>query len=117
MSVDAARVLIVEDDWLVAQVAAAAVRCSGSVVIGPFPCANEAESRLEACHADAALLDVNVVDGTTFDLARKLRKAGVRMVFHSNWPADRLPKDLADVPLVPKSHGPAMAVAKLIGRS
>lgn len=109
----AARVLIVEDDWFYAQNAVAAVEESGSVVIGPFPSVLDAEEILSSSGADAALLDIDVLDGTTFELARKLIAAQVPVVFHSDWSVDRMPADLCDIPIVSKWKGPSAAVASL----
>lgn len=107
------RVLVVEDDWFLAREIADAVRSADLAIAGPTSCPIEAERIFATSGADAALLDINVGDTTTFDLAKKLVSADVPTIFHSNWSADSLPSDLAFVPLVPKWQGAAKAVATL----
>jgi DNA-binding response OmpR family regulator len=100
------RVLIVEDDPLIAmdleaiasETGAAATVCSS---------VREALARLEAGDFELALLDVDVTDGQTFDVARRLRERNVPVCFVSAVRLVDIPADIADAPLVPKPYRPA----------
>ncbi|NJL07462.1 MAG: response regulator [Methylacidiphilales bacterium] len=73
------RVLIVEDNALIACDLDAIVAAAGHAVIGPVDTVAEARKLLGGC--DAALLDIDVRDGRTFDLAAALAQAGRPFMF------------------------------------
>ena len=97
------RVLIVEDDPLIAmdleaiasETGAAATVCSS---------VREAFEHLERSEFELALLDVDVTDGQTFGVARRLRERRVPVCFVSAVRVADIPADIADAPLVPKPY-------------
>lgn len=54
---------------------------------------------------DFAFLDINVADGTSFDLARELSRDQVRFAFTSGAPRDAVPTDLRWATFLPKPYG------------
>lgn len=97
------RVLVVEDDFLIAEDFAALLREAGAHVIGP------AESLPQAIRLaqngdppDAALLDVDLDGIAVFPLAEQLRAAGVPMLFLTGMGCDAIPEEFADILCVPK---------------
>jgi DNA-binding response OmpR family regulator len=63
MSLGAARVLVVEDEMLIALDLAEIVETGGGRVMGPAPSVGEALALVAHEAPDAAILDVNLVDG------------------------------------------------------
>lgn len=77
------RVMICEDEVIVAMDLQMLVEEFGYEVIGPFRELREAFSALGSAHPDVALLDVRLKDGEVFPLAERLRDMGVGLVFQS----------------------------------
>ncbi len=77
------RVMICEDEVIVAMDLQMLVEDFGYEVIGPFPGLAEAFAALGDTRPDIALLDVRLKDGEVFPLADRLREMGVGLVFQS----------------------------------
>ncbi|MBE9639402.1 response regulator [Salipiger mangrovisoli] len=77
------RVMICEDEVIVAMDLQMLVEEFGYDVIGPFPGLREAFAALGSERPDIALLDVRLKDGEVFPLADRLRDMGVGLVFQS----------------------------------
>lgn len=75
-----ARILIVEDDALVAMEMEARVSAYGCAVVGPAPTIAIANRLLDDVRPDAALLDVNVCGERITPIAARLREMGVPYV-------------------------------------
>lgn len=78
-----ARVLICEDEPIVALDVQLLVESFGYSVMGPFATVKEGLEALNGGMPDAAVLDVRLRDGEVFPLAAELAKRGVGIVFHS----------------------------------
>lgn len=77
-----ARLLIVEDEWLIAAEYVALVRKAGHSVAGPFARVAQALSAIEGEGVDAAFLDVNLGGGdTSFPVAQSLQSRGIPFAF------------------------------------
>lgn len=73
------RILVVEDDFLLARKLAAEIRASGDQVVGPFDDVHDAMESVEL--AQAAILDVRVRNDTSFLVADSLSRGGTPFVF------------------------------------
>lgn len=80
---DQPRVLVVEDELLIALTLADTVTDAGYTLEGPF--ADKRKAFMAICQRlpDCAILDVHVADGDVFPLADALAEAGVPIIFHS----------------------------------
>ncbi|NVD45035.1 response regulator [Qipengyuania atrilutea] len=76
-------ILIAEDEALVAMALAELVEDMGGTVLGPFAHVSQCRSEIDAHRIDAAILDVRLCDGTTYELAQRLMREGVPVLFHS----------------------------------
>jgi DNA-binding LytR/AlgR family response regulator len=76
----------------------------------------EARRALAATVFDAALLDVDVVDGKTFELASMLDERGMPFAFVSGSRRDEIPPPLRHIPFVPKPYDPAAVEQTLLAR-
>lgn len=97
------RILILEDDPLIALDLQLIVEDEGHEVIGP--CASVAEARDHAGRGiDLALLDVDLPDGKSFDLAAGLIGRGVRVSFVSASTRAELPAHLGHIAFIAKPY-------------
>lgn len=76
------RVLIVEDEYLIAIEVKRWLRTAGATVAGPVPSAEQAFDLIEDESIDAAVLDLNLGDGdTAYPVADRLAALGVPYLF------------------------------------
>lgn len=84
------RILVVEDDYLVAAKLQREITAAGDVVVGPFADVHEAMGRVGL--VQAAILDVKVGDETSFGVADSLRCNDVPFVFLTGYDAQVIPQ-------------------------
>ena len=72
------RILIVEDEYLIADDVARYLERRGAVILGPVPSIEQAERH--ASYADAAILDVKLNGKLVFPFADELLKRGIPFV-------------------------------------
>ncbi|MCA0301291.1 MAG: response regulator [Proteobacteria bacterium] len=101
----AKRVLIVEDDYLIAEGLSRAIEDDGFSVIGPVGTAAGALRVLRREQPDAALLDVRLRQGDSLEVARALRQRGVPFAVVSGYTRESLPPEMAAVPFLAKPLG------------
>jgi DNA-binding LytR/AlgR family response regulator len=77
------RVLIVEDEYLLAADLARYFKEMGAIVLGPAPSIDAAES--EIGRADAAVLDIDLNGEKVFPVADKLASLGIPFVFFTGY--------------------------------
>jgi CheY-like chemotaxis protein len=113
------RVLVVEDEPLVAMDIAAVLRRAGAVVIGP---AHRLEPALDLAAGqalDGALLDINLGGANAFPVADALAARGLPFMFLTGYEPEILPDEHRDRPLHRKPYTSARlvkALAKVLGR-
>lgn len=102
------RILIVEDDPMVALDLEAIVTgvTDGAAEVAVASSVTEARRALGQAGFDAVLLDIDVTDGKTFDIAHLLAARGTPFVFVSGARQDELPAPLRQVPFLPKPYDP-----------
>ncbi|MGK7295350.1 MAG: hypothetical protein ACNS61_05875 [Candidatus Wenzhouxiangella sp. M2_3B_020] len=86
-------ILLVEDDFFIAEDLAASCEAAGASVVGPAASASEARdlvSRVE--RLDGAMLDVNLRGETSFELADMLLERGVPVLFTSGYDRGVVPE-------------------------
>ena len=90
-------VLIMEDEFYMAEDAAAAVRGAGGDVIGP--CSTEADAfrAIEGRSISVAMLDVNLGSGPSFAVARSLQQSGAPFLFLIGYDFDVIPAEFASI--------------------
>ncbi|GGD46518.1 response regulator [Erythrobacter arachoides] len=77
------RVLVVEDEFIIALDLSETVRDLGYRVEGPYANKGHAFIAIDQEMPDVAILDVMTADGEVFPLADALTEAGVPIIFHS----------------------------------
>lgn len=97
-SLNGKRILVVEDEALVALDVASALEAHGAVVLGPFAGLVGAMRMTDEAAIDAAVLDVDLGRESVFPLADRLHEGGVPFVFHTGHAdIDRLHARYGDV--------------------
>ena len=96
------RVLVVEDEALVAMLLETILEDMGCMAVGPAATVDEG-LRMAADEAvDAALLDVNVAGRQVFPIAEALRERGVPFVFSTGYGEGGLPDEWRGQPTLQK---------------
>jgi DNA-binding response OmpR family regulator len=88
------RLLVVEDDYFVAQDLCSTLRDYGATVLGPAPSISSARSLANALRPDCVLLDINLDGELAFGLAKELQARGTRTVFTTGYDASFVPQHL-----------------------
>ena len=97
------RILVVEDEYLLADDLRREIEAAGADVLGPAATIAEALRLLDGpSPPDAAVLDVNLGGDAVFPLARNLRSRGVPFVFVTGFDSWSLPREFAGVPCCEK---------------
>lgn len=104
-------ILVVEDDYYLADDASQALARAGARVLGPCAGGEEAMALADRETPDCALLDVNLGRGPDFAPARALAARGVPIVFVTGYDPLVIPHDLAQSPCLQKPTDPRRIVA------
>jgi DNA-binding response OmpR family regulator len=96
------RVLIVEDDFLIAESLSHAIADYGFTAVGPVETADRAVRLIGQEPPDGALLDVGLREGNAVEVAKALRARGVPFVVVTGYSRDILPPELKRAPFVAK---------------
>ena len=100
------RVLILEDDPLIALDLQAIVEGDGHEVIGICDSLADGRTRLSETF-DFALLDIDLGDGKSFDFASVLAERGIPFAFVSASRRSELPQHLRGMPFISKPYAQA----------
>jgi DNA-binding response OmpR family regulator len=106
------RILIVEDDVLIALDLKSIVAKAVDAEILLSRSVARAKSLIEQS-IDLALLDVDVTNGKTFEVAMLLRLQQVPFVFLSASDREHIPQELSDAPFIAKPYDPARLVGQI----
>ncbi|MBZ9677581.1 response regulator [Mesorhizobium sp. ES1-1] len=110
----ALRILIVEDEWLIAEDHAEHLRRAGCEVIGPVPSVEAALDRIAREQPDSVLLDVQLNGETSFSLADTLHEKGIPFAFVTGYDDSALPLRFAKVAVLPKPTNQARLAAVVL---
>ena len=88
------RILIVEDEYYLAEDLAASVRAAGGEVVGPIGSLSDAEDRVAQGGFDCAVLDMNLHGDFIYPVARRLEEAGVPFIVATGYNSGALPVEL-----------------------
>jgi CheY-like chemotaxis protein len=92
------RILVVEDEYLIAVSLSDALSAAGSVVVGPVPSVDKAMEKIESePHIDAAIVDVNLGGALAYPVADMLLARNIPFVFTSGYEDDGLRKRYPDI--------------------
>jgi CheY-like chemotaxis protein len=109
------RVLVVEDEALVAMLVEDALIEAGAIVIGPAATVSEALALLSHTTPDVAVLDLNLAGETSTPVADALAAGGIPFVVATGYGADGLPAAHATAIVLAKPYDPDDLTAALGG--
>ena len=92
------RVLVVEDEGLIADDMRLVLERCGAQVVGPAPDLSRARELAQAGGFDCAVLDINLHGEHVFTLARELKARGQCFIFATGYGSSFVPLDLKDTP-------------------
>ena len=98
------RVLIIEDEVLIAMVLEDMLDILGHVVVGTPTSLAEAETAIAAGGFDLVIADVNLGAESVYPLADRLRASGIGLILATGSHRDTLPPRFADVPVLEKPY-------------
>lgn len=108
------RILVVEDEIFVALDVAATVEDANGTVVGPVGTVRQAMDLINRNEVDAAILDVNLIDGNVEPILDRLKSRNTFVVIHTG---GGLPADLAarypEVPVFQKPIPPTILTRTL----
>ncbi len=96
------RVLVVEDEALVALQLEDMLTDLGCAVIGPAARVNQTLDLRDGCRLDAAALDLNVAGELVYPVADALAHRGIPFIFATGYGADCLARPYRDRPVLQK---------------
>jgi CheY-like chemotaxis protein len=96
------RVLVVEDESLIAMLVEGYLEELGCVVAGSAARLPDALAMAGVVEADLAVLDINLDGQLSYPVAERLRARGVRVVFATGYGVAGLPAALRGSPVLPK---------------
>jgi CheY-like chemotaxis protein len=100
-----AKVLIVEDEALVALELTLALRDLGCIVLGPAADSTQARALLQRQQPDAVLLDLGLRDGFALALVEAITTAGTPYVLATGYDCEQLEPALRHAPRLNKPYG------------
>lgn len=107
------RILVVEDEALVAMLIEDALAEVGALTLGPAASVAEALALLEAATPSAAVLDLNLAGENSLAVADRLVAAGVPFVIATGYGRDGVPARHAGVVVLPKPYDPTELIRTL----
>jgi CheY-like chemotaxis protein len=96
------RVLVVEDQYLIAQELSRMVRAWGGEVVGPFASRDRALDEAGNSQIDLALLDINLAGEAVYPVAEALEARGIPFMFVTGYARSAVRADFADTPYLDK---------------
>lgn len=114
-SLPGTRVLVLEDEYLVAMDVADILRAEGATVVGLCPDAEAGLRTLNSTQVDVALVDINLGGEMNFTLPEALAQRGIPFAFATGYDASSIPAALAHVPRLQKPYHSGQLRAVLAG--
>jgi CheY-like chemotaxis protein len=93
-----ARLLIVEDEYLLARDMADYFENLGAQIVGPAGTVGDALALIDSCEIQVAVLDVNLRDERVYPVADMLTQKQIPFVFASGYGSEIEPEAYAGVP-------------------
>lgn len=86
------RVLVVENEYLLAREIQRQLEASGAAVVGPVPSVAQALELIDDHQIDVAILDVQLDAETSFPIANALEAKGIPFVFATAYAQEQMPE-------------------------
>jgi DNA-binding response OmpR family regulator len=107
------RILIVEDEYFLADELARALEERGAHVVGPVGSLREAEALVAQNRPDCAILDINLRGDMAFPLADRLEAEGIPFIVASGYAGAAIPERFNAAPRLEKPFSPGDVIAAI----
>lgn len=87
------RILVVEDNFMIASSLKRMLESWGCDVVGPAPSVEEAEQLADQCDLSGGILDINIRGGTSAPIAERLHNRGLPYIFITGYSSPHLLPD------------------------
>ena len=114
-SLDGVCILVVEDEFLVADILVKLIKLYGGTVAGPVASKEAALAILETTSVDCAVLDVALSDGPCVSLAEELARRGINVTLATGYSGSGIPRELRHLPAFTKPADLGALVDHLAG--
>jgi CheY-like chemotaxis protein len=110
------RILVVEDDFLVAEVLIDILTDAGAQVVGPFGWVDEGVDAVKASDGtlDCAVLDINLHGFKSYPIADALKAHNIPFVFTTGYSGEALPDAYRSFPRYEKPFNPDRLINGLV---
>ena len=115
LRLDGKRVLLVEDEYYIADDIRRTLTAAGAQVVGPFSSVAKAQVAVDVGAFDCAVLDLNLHGESAIPLAERLTREGKSFAIATGYGSPAVPDDLKAVPRIEKPFDPA-ALLSLVGQ-
>lgn len=105
------RILVVEDEFMVAAMLTDALEDAGAVPVGPASSVVEGLGLIEQHQLDAAVVDWNLMGELSHDIARALRARGVPCIISTGYGS--VGEEFAHIPRLTKPYTPQAMLGEL----
>ncbi|HEY1143926.1 MAG TPA: response regulator [Sphingomicrobium sp.] len=112
-SLTGTRVLVVEDEYYLADDLSRTLKSAGAEVVGPVATLADAERLVDAEAFDCAVVDMNLRGDFAFEFAERLTQTGIPFIVTTGYNSASLPDRLKDVPRIEKPFSPTEVVEQL----
>ncbi len=102
LPLDGRHILVVEDQYLLARDVCEWLEAAGAEVIGPAPNSGRACELLEGRNVDAAVVDINLGNGPTYEVASRLVERKVPFIFATGYDQAVIPAEFEAMPRLEK---------------
>ncbi|WP_406856357.1 response regulator [Alsobacter sp. KACC 23698] len=107
------KILIVEDEWIIALDLKTSLERRGYDALGPAPNVAEALALIQGEQVDGAILDVKLFDETSFAVADVLQERCIPYVFSTGYNPEELPAKYSEAAVLGKPHDERELLAAL----
>jgi DNA-binding response OmpR family regulator len=111
---DGLHVLVAEDDLIQCDGIAGWLAASGAVVVGPAHTLSEAQQLVAADWANIAVVDIDLGDGASFDLAENLQAKSLPFIFATAFQCRKVPPKFEHVRCLEKPFTQHALVRSLV---
>jgi len=109
------RILVVEDEALVAMDIESHLEAIGCKIVGPAGTVARARQLIETAPVDAAIIDANLAGQPVDDIAAALTQRGIPFAFGTGYGRDALPRGFRDAAVLTKPFGKEQLLAVVVG--
>ena len=102
LPLDGARVLVIEDEYYIADDLRRMLNNAGAVVVGPVPTVRAAHAAVDEGGFDFAVLDLNLHDQSALPIAERLVEQGKSFVIATGYDSGVIPDRLDRIPRLEK---------------